>query len=313
MTTNHLPPIRGYSDLPQGDVCPPVQTDAGAFSLSNPPPAGFGFIYKITSPSGKAYIGKTVLSLYKRWSVHCGKHTGCTYLSNAIKKYGRGSMKISLLGVFNVSEIGDHEKRLIAEHGCLSPGGYNITSGGDTPCVYESTRAKHSEQSKKMWANPDRREALSEQVKARWKDPAYRAIMKAHSDKRWNDEEEHRKTSFAWKKVWESREYREKMIATKKQACASEKWRKNKSSEMKKKWKDPEYRRIQAAHIKNRWDDPVYKAKMSALRTGKLHTEEEKRKISDALRGKKRSPEAIANMRFSRWNRRTVIQQLAGE
>jgi hypothetical protein len=47
-----------------------------------------GIIYKITSPSGKAYVGQTVRSFEKRMQEHKSKFSGCTYLKRAIQKYG---------------------------------------------------------------------------------------------------------------------------------------------------------------------------------------------------------------------------------
>src|SRR5210317_405716 len=47
-----------------------------------------GIIYKITSPSGKIYIGQTIHTLEERIKGHNKKSTNCTLLKRAIDKYG---------------------------------------------------------------------------------------------------------------------------------------------------------------------------------------------------------------------------------
>jgi len=47
-----------------------------------------GCVYKITSPSGKVYIGQTVKTLHERIKGHKKSSTNCTLLKRAIDKYG---------------------------------------------------------------------------------------------------------------------------------------------------------------------------------------------------------------------------------
>ncbi|ARA72062.1 hypothetical protein BNJ_00233 [Kaumoebavirus] len=92
-----------------------------------------GFIYKLTSPSGKSYIGLTTKTILERWKEHVShKNVGsCRKLNNAIKCYGAESFVIIKLLECDDSILGDEEKRLIAEHNTLHPNGYNIRSGGN--------------------------------------------------------------------------------------------------------------------------------------------------------------------------------------
>ena len=56
-----------------------------------------GIIYRLTSPSGKTYIGQTDRSFQVRWNQHCGKSSCCTALHRAIKKYGKENMTKEIL------------------------------------------------------------------------------------------------------------------------------------------------------------------------------------------------------------------------
>lgn len=66
------------------------------------------YIYKITNLiNNKIYIGRTTQTIKKRWSVHLAyaKHTykqnGCSYICNAMKKYGVNNFTISVVDTTN--------------------------------------------------------------------------------------------------------------------------------------------------------------------------------------------------------------------
>lgn len=65
------------------------------------------FVYKITSPSGKYYIGSTN-NLQRRITSHFNgqgkKDNSSLYLSAATKKYGKENMQITILGEFSCRE-----------------------------------------------------------------------------------------------------------------------------------------------------------------------------------------------------------------
>lgn len=67
-------------------------------------------IYKITSPSGKVYIGQAI-HIYKRWSNYY-KLCNCKQqvkLLNSLKKYGIKSHKFEILEKCKVEELNDRE------------------------------------------------------------------------------------------------------------------------------------------------------------------------------------------------------------
>ena len=94
-------------------------------------------IYKITSPSGKSYIGQTVR--YKQ-RINCYKNLRCknqTAIYNAILKYGWENMTVEILWEKEskerlTEELNDLERKYIKEYQTLSPNGYNITEGGES-------------------------------------------------------------------------------------------------------------------------------------------------------------------------------------
>ena len=89
-----------------------------------------GYIYCIISPSGKRYIGQTKRNPHRRFEEHCKSYSGCIVLMNAIKKYGKSSMKLEILLQINDELLNEYEKRFIAYYNTLEPHGYNIRNGG---------------------------------------------------------------------------------------------------------------------------------------------------------------------------------------
>ena len=104
-----------------------------------------GFIYKVTSPSTKIYIGQTRRDPQKRWMQHCwSSSTSCTALKNAITKYGAENMKFEVIEECADAMLNDREQYWIRELNTLRPHGYNLTTGGDACELSEETKTKIS-------------------------------------------------------------------------------------------------------------------------------------------------------------------------
>jgi len=89
-----------------------------------------GIIYKITSPSGKVYVGQTMRSFETRVAEHKSKTSNCTALKNAINKYG-DEMKYEIIEEDVPQEhLDDREIHWISHSNSLAPGGYNLNTGG---------------------------------------------------------------------------------------------------------------------------------------------------------------------------------------
>jgi len=106
-----------------------------------------GFIYKITSPSNKLYVGQTKKKVpEKRWKEHClESRSGKTHaLSNAIRKYGAENMKFEVIEECPDDMLNEREHYWIEKLNSLRPNGYNLRSGGGVNELCEESRAKIS-------------------------------------------------------------------------------------------------------------------------------------------------------------------------
>lgn len=112
-------------------------------------PAAPGIIYMLTSPTGKSYIGQTTRSFDIRMNEH-RKHaengTGhCYALYNAIRLYGWDSFEKRILVECPAWTLNTYETEFIKTCGTLSPGGYNLdTGGGVNRKLSDETRARMS-------------------------------------------------------------------------------------------------------------------------------------------------------------------------
>jgi len=91
-----------------------------------------GYIYCITSPSGKKYIGQTKRDCNKRFNEHCKSLGNCKILESAINKYGKDNMKLDILEELDDLLLDEYEVKYIIEYNTVEPHGYNIRSGGST-------------------------------------------------------------------------------------------------------------------------------------------------------------------------------------
>lgn len=129
-----------------------------------------GFIYCITNNvNGKRYIGQTVTTIGRRWSVH--KHDskkGSHYiLHRAMRKHGAENFSIEEVAQTLEPFLNNLEAvfvRLFNTH-VDNRNGYNCTVGGDgRGMTSRDTRKKLSIKGKEYWT-PDNRKARSEKYK----------------------------------------------------------------------------------------------------------------------------------------------------
>jgi group I intron endonuclease len=98
-----------------------------------------GFIYCMTSPSGKQYIGQTIHTVEGRVRAH-EKDDGCCALYNAIQLYGIETFKVETLLQCPDKLLNEYETGFIWLYETLCPFGYNIRTGG--------SNGKHCDESK---------------------------------------------------------------------------------------------------------------------------------------------------------------------
>lgn len=102
-------------------------------------------IYLITNKiNNKKYIGQAVKIYGKnkkkwgyknRWKSHLveafsSKKDHCTYLNNAIRKYGKDNFEVKKIEDTNINNTCEREIYYISHYNCLAPNGYNLKTGG---------------------------------------------------------------------------------------------------------------------------------------------------------------------------------------
>ncbi|AGE58738.1 GIY-YIG catalytic domain-containing endonuclease [Paramecium bursaria Chlorella virus NYs1] len=121
-----------------------------------------GFIYTLTSPSDKKYVGQTIRTLEERLDKHKRLNSHCTALKNAIQKYGWNNFIVDYYECPD-DELNKHERWLVELMGTLAPGGYNLKEGGGSRGkASEETKKKMSEaqsgENNPMWGIPKSQE-----------------------------------------------------------------------------------------------------------------------------------------------------------
>jgi group I intron endonuclease len=99
--------------------------------------------------NGKGYVGQTIRTLEERWAQHKSQGIGRyknDALHNALLKYGIEAFEIAVLdsSAKTLDELNELEKFHIKAQGTLSPGGYNLTTGGFSYKRSPETLAKMS-------------------------------------------------------------------------------------------------------------------------------------------------------------------------
>jgi len=90
------------------------------------------------------YVGQTIRSLKRRFKEHCALDKE-TYISRAIKKYGKENFTIEkVCECSNREELNRMEELFVKKMNSLSPNGYNLTGGGGSGEISQETREKLS-------------------------------------------------------------------------------------------------------------------------------------------------------------------------
>ena len=114
-----------------------------------------GFVYMLTSPSKKRYIGITTRKCVEyRWKEHFKASQkaegGCPMVKRAIQKYGFDKIEKQILLEIDNEFLNEYEQKFIKQYNTLSPNGYNCTSGGDGgKLLCEKTKEKIGKTAKK--------------------------------------------------------------------------------------------------------------------------------------------------------------------
>ena len=105
--------------------------------------------------NGKQYVGKDSRLPYRVKQHLSGKDPTCRRVHNAIKKYGNENFSVEIIQYPNISHeaLNAVERWKIRQLHTRSPGGYNLTDGGDSGKYSKETRQKISESNSKRVAD----------------------------------------------------------------------------------------------------------------------------------------------------------------
>ena len=218
-------------------------------------------LYKLTSPSGKSYIGITRGALQVRLNHHRfdSERGSRGKLHTAIRKYGFENFKVEVLNASNdPDELCELEIAAIREHGSFGKGGYNLTLGGEgvlgTKLTEErkinlvKSRAlrKLEKTDEELALERARRSVSAKRVMAlatyTRNQPGYdhaEKIAEARANR--TPEQvaaEKANRSSAAKARWEKPGHREKVLAAQAERFATEEFKANRSSASKAAWSD---------------------------------------------------------------------------
>jgi len=224
---------------------------------------GMGYIYKITNPSGKIYIGKTT-DILRRYNNHLStKNKKQSLINNSINKYGLENHDFMIMDSVPFENLSNAEQFYIAickSYRGENINGMNLTIGGDGTQGYKMSNATKSKIAKKAIgrvATKETKEKLS-------------AINK---NKIVSEETKH-KMSESNRARWTNIEFREKMLRVH--------VGRKRSAETCKKISEK---------AKGRPTSDAAREKMSKSRKGVKFTDEHKAKIAEANRGRVPSKE----------------------
>ena len=156
-----------------------------------------GFIYKISFPNGKHYIGLTTTSLETRKQQHksCAKNdTKCVY--NALRKYDMvdNFELVEIDTAYTIGELCEKEIEYIQIYNShyIDGYGYNMTYGGEGVNGYVFTKEdklKMSEAQKKFYEdNPHIKKQISEALKRYYENNPEAKLKMSAVKKKWYEE-----------------------------------------------------------------------------------------------------------------------------
>lgn len=196
-------------------------------------------LYKLTSPSGKVYIG-VAKNTKKRWQEHaCSAKNGSSCaIHKAMRKYGFDAFKKEVLVTSTFSFVKELEVKAIAAYNTLAPFGYNLTDGGDGTNGYT-----HTQEARRRISSSQKGRAFSEEHKAK--------LSKANAGK------------------IHSEEHKRKIGAASSATPRTAAWKEAIGAALRGKTRTPEQRAARAENQRLMWADPEYRASMMAARAAK--------------------------------------------
>ncbi|AGE57865.1 GIY-YIG catalytic domain-containing endonuclease [Paramecium bursaria Chlorella virus NW665.2] len=155
-----------------------------------------GFIYMLTSPSRKSYIGQTICPIHERLAAHQKPSSNCRAIYNAIKKYGWENFEKDWYEVPD-EDLNKHEELMVEVLGTLSPDGYNLKEGGGAhgrPSKETKQKMREAKQGEKCYMygknhmEETKQKIREAQTGTTRTEEAKQKMSEAHTGKALNDE-----------------------------------------------------------------------------------------------------------------------------
>ena len=235
-----------------------------------------GYIYKISFPNGKHYIGLTQTSIEQRTKEHktCTKSGNTRYVYNALRKYEMvDTLELIVIDTSDtLEELCEKEIGYIIEYNSyyMNKNGYNMTHGGEGANGYihtEEDNKKNSKRIKRYYEeHPDAGKEHSEKLKLHYKEhPDAIQRMSEISTEYWKNSDAREKQSEINKQY-----YKEHPEAIQRMSEISTEY-----------WKNSEARVKMSETITRYYNDPEAKKKCSEAQKKRFENPDERQKISD--------------------------------
>jgi group I intron endonuclease len=140
----------------------------------------YGLIYRMTSPSGKVYIGQTVSSLNTRIASHyTASKAKKTKIGDCLSKYPRSETLWEIIDyAHSKEELDEKEQGYISTYRSMEPEyGYNLKEGGSKGLLTEETKRKIGDKAKGRAVSEETRKKLSEVGRGKINSPETRKKM----------------------------------------------------------------------------------------------------------------------------------------
>lgn len=250
--------------------------------------------------NNKKYIGITGQNPpEKRWDEGRG-YPHNAHFSSAIKKYGWDNFDHTIIADnLTASEAEEMERNLIQEYNTMDQQyGYNLTSGGEVGKIYSEEARRnislslrgekhpnygkhHSEETKRKIAEGNKGKIVSEETRKK--------MSEINKGRTYSEEYKQRMSEICKGRVV-SEETKERISEALKGREFSEEHKAKLSEVAKERWEDEEYRRAHSGE-----NHPMFGCGDKNPMFGKKHTEEARKKMSDAAKERMSNPENCPN------------------
>jgi hypothetical protein len=224
-----------------------------------------GYIYRLVSPSGKAYIGQTKYGVMERFRQHQWPSSSNTAIHKAIIFHGADKFSVETVVEVPDNLLDHYEKLFIDVYGTFGRFGYNQTRGGDINPMYDESvkkkciatnskpevKAKHKASMKKAMSKESTRASISKTMKMKLSGTDAKAKRSKQMRDVWTGDNSTRKANIS--KAHANPEVKAKQSASLKKSLNSKDTREKHLKALHKNAKNPEVQAKKREAMKAFW------------------------------------------------------------